>query len=174
MVWRIGVLWRRKIVQVAFPRRHVTDQKMFERLHRYLCEVESFGSDMHDTRHDRSVQTEEIVDDVPKRVEDRPNMSKRKISHVVNVLLSTVEEYYGTNDCTRTMHRKCKPWFIQIMLHMSSLHWFIQQLAAQPDFSGPTPCYLQMNVPLLMNVFLLRTTWCVGIWQSSRQTSSYI
>ncbi|GBN85099.1 hypothetical protein AVEN_237953-1 [Araneus ventricosus] len=54
-----------------FPRRHVTDRKMFERLHRCLCETGSFVTGMHDTGRGRSVRTPQVVEDILQRVEDR-------------------------------------------------------------------------------------------------------
>ncbi|GBL75904.1 hypothetical protein AVEN_234244-1 [Araneus ventricosus] len=40
-----------------FPRRRVTDRKMFERLNRCLCETGSFVTGMHDTGRGRNVRT---------------------------------------------------------------------------------------------------------------------
>ncbi|GBO20444.1 hypothetical protein AVEN_195796-1 [Araneus ventricosus] len=79
------ILYRRR-----FPRRHVTDQKMFERLHRCLCETGSFVTGMHDTGRGRSVRTPQVVEDILQRGENRPDISTREVSHAVNVPHSIV------------------------------------------------------------------------------------
>ncbi|GBN59341.1 hypothetical protein AVEN_272162-1 [Araneus ventricosus] len=44
-----------RLYRKRFPRRHVPDRKMFERLHWYLCEMGSFVTSMHAAAHGRSV-----------------------------------------------------------------------------------------------------------------------
>ncbi|GBN34307.1 hypothetical protein AVEN_257912-1 [Araneus ventricosus] len=74
-----------------FPRRHLSDRKLFERLHRCLCEMASFVTDMHDTGHGRSVRTPQVVEDIQEqRVEDRPVISLSEVSRAVNVPHSIV------------------------------------------------------------------------------------
>ncbi|GBN85116.1 hypothetical protein AVEN_258295-1 [Araneus ventricosus] len=60
-----------RLYRQRFPRRHVTDRKMFERLHRCLCETGSFVTGVHDTGSGRSVRTPQVVEDILQRVEDR-------------------------------------------------------------------------------------------------------
>ncbi|GBL77885.1 hypothetical protein AVEN_143221-1 [Araneus ventricosus] len=74
-----------RLYRQRFPRRHVTDRKMFERLHRCLCETGSFVTGMHDTGRSRSVRAPQVVEGILQRVEDRPDISTREISRAVNV-----------------------------------------------------------------------------------------
>ncbi|GBN55373.1 hypothetical protein AVEN_218176-1 [Araneus ventricosus] len=118
-----------RLYRQRFPRRHLPERKMFERLHRCLCETGSFVNGMHATGRGRSVRTPQVVEDILQKVEDRPDISKREISRAVNVLHSIVRRVLRDDP---TMYRKCKPSYLQIMRNVSSL----QQLAAQPDFSA--------------------------------------
>ncbi|GBM12274.1 hypothetical protein AVEN_155276-1 [Araneus ventricosus] len=95
---------------------------MFERLHGCLCETGSFVTGMHDTGRSRSVRTPQVVEDILQEVGDRPDISTREVSSAVNVPTRLFGENYGTKDNTPTMYRKCKPWYLQIMRHVSSLH----------------------------------------------------
>ncbi|GBM14499.1 hypothetical protein AVEN_101150-1 [Araneus ventricosus] len=64
-----------RLYRQRFPRRHVTDQKLFERLHRWLCETGSFVTGMHDTGRGRSVRTPKVAEDILQGVRDRPDIS---------------------------------------------------------------------------------------------------
>ncbi|GBN24843.1 hypothetical protein AVEN_265149-1 [Araneus ventricosus] len=79
-----------RLYRQRFPRRHMTDRKMFERLHQCLCETRSFVTGMHDTGRGRSVWTPKAVEDIRQRVEDRADISTQEISHAVNVPHSIV------------------------------------------------------------------------------------
>ncbi|GBO14990.1 hypothetical protein AVEN_77152-1 [Araneus ventricosus] len=83
-----------RLYRQSFPRIHVPERKMFERLHRCLCETGSFVTGMQATGRGRSVRAPQIVEDVLQRVED---------------------------------HYTPRVKFAR---------WFLQQLAAQPDFSA--------------------------------------
>ncbi|GBM39248.1 hypothetical protein AVEN_43649-1 [Araneus ventricosus] len=85
MIWKLKRLYRQRS-----PRRHVTDRKMFERLHRCLCETGSFVTCMHDTERGRSVRTPQVVADILQGVGDRPDLITREVSRAVNVPHSIV------------------------------------------------------------------------------------
>ncbi|GBM71573.1 hypothetical protein AVEN_82964-1 [Araneus ventricosus] len=70
-----------------FPRRHVPNRK---KVSVCLCETGSFVTGMHDTGHGRSVRTPQVVEDILQRVENRPDISTREVSHAVNVSHSIV------------------------------------------------------------------------------------
>ncbi|GBM59586.1 hypothetical protein AVEN_113010-1 [Araneus ventricosus] len=53
-----------RLYRQRFPRRHVTDLKLFEHLHRCLCETGSFVTGMHDTGRGRSVRTPQVVEGI--------------------------------------------------------------------------------------------------------------
>ncbi|GBL90565.1 hypothetical protein AVEN_179475-1 [Araneus ventricosus] len=79
-----------RLYRQRFPRRHLTDQKLFERLHRCLCETGSFVTGMHDTGRGRSVRTPQVVENILQGVGDRSDISKREVSHAINVPHSIV------------------------------------------------------------------------------------
>ncbi|GBM71782.1 hypothetical protein AVEN_79435-1 [Araneus ventricosus] len=79
-----------RLYRQRFPRRHVTDQKLFERLHRCLCETGSFVTGMQDTGRGRSVRTPQVVGGILQGVGDRPDISTREVSRAVNVSHSIV------------------------------------------------------------------------------------
>ncbi|GBN98572.1 hypothetical protein AVEN_39666-1 [Araneus ventricosus] len=64
-----------RLYRQRFPRRHVTDRKMFERLHWRLSGTGSFVTGIHHTGRGRSVRTPQVVEDILQRVEDRPDIS---------------------------------------------------------------------------------------------------
>ncbi|GBM66756.1 hypothetical protein AVEN_200133-1 [Araneus ventricosus] len=69
-----------RLYRQRFPRRHVTDRKMFERLHRCMCETGSFVTGMHDTGRSRCVRTPQVGEDILHGVGDRPDISTREVS----------------------------------------------------------------------------------------------
>ncbi|GBO04535.1 hypothetical protein AVEN_23795-1 [Araneus ventricosus] len=99
----------KRLYRHCFPRRHVTDRKMFERLHLCLCETGSFVTGMHDTGLGRSLRTPQVVEDILQGVGDRPDMSTREVSRAVNGPHSIVWRVLRTKDYIPTMYRKCKP-----------------------------------------------------------------
>ncbi|GBN97018.1 hypothetical protein AVEN_46673-1 [Araneus ventricosus] len=76
----VNALEAERLYRQRFPGRHAQDRKMFERLHRCLCETGSFVTGIHDTGGGRSVRTPQVVEDILKRVEDRPDISTREFS----------------------------------------------------------------------------------------------
>ncbi|GBL95053.1 hypothetical protein AVEN_188803-1 [Araneus ventricosus] len=94
-----------RLYRQRFPRRHVTDRKMFERLHRCLCGTGSFVTGIHDTGRGRSVQTPQVVEDILQRVEDRPDISTREVSRAVNVCRT--RDVLRDEGLHPTMYRKC-------------------------------------------------------------------
>ncbi|GBN69317.1 hypothetical protein AVEN_175128-1 [Araneus ventricosus] len=79
-----------RLYRQRFPRRHVPNRKMFERLHRCLRETGSIVTGMHARRRGRSVRTPQVIEDIMQRVEDRPDISTREVSRTVNVIHSIV------------------------------------------------------------------------------------
>ncbi|GBL98009.1 hypothetical protein AVEN_126898-1 [Araneus ventricosus] len=79
-----------RLYRQRFPRRHVTDEKLFERFKRCLCETGSFVTGMHDTGRGRSVRMPQVVEDILQGVGDRPDISTREVSRAVNVPRSIV------------------------------------------------------------------------------------
>ncbi|GBM47350.1 hypothetical protein AVEN_94457-1 [Araneus ventricosus] len=79
-----------RLYRQCFPRRHVPDRKMFERLHRCLSETGSFVTGMHATGRGRSVRMPQVVEDILQRVEDRSDISTREVSRAINLLHSIV------------------------------------------------------------------------------------
>ncbi|GBM32118.1 hypothetical protein AVEN_11908-1 [Araneus ventricosus] len=120
-----------------FPRRHLPDRKMFYLLHRCLCETGSFVTGMHDTGRGRRVRTPQVVEDILQRVRDRPDISTREVSRAVNVLPSIVWRvlrdeglhYYHVQKVQALIPADYAP-------RVKFACWFLQQLEAQPDFSG--------------------------------------
>ncbi|GBO12184.1 hypothetical protein AVEN_110076-1 [Araneus ventricosus] len=86
-------------------RRQVPELKMFERLHRCLCETGSFVNGMLATGYGRSVRTSQVVEDILQRMEDRPDINTRDISRAVNVIHSIVRRVLRDDP---TMYRKRK------------------------------------------------------------------
>ncbi|GBL92996.1 hypothetical protein AVEN_54634-1 [Araneus ventricosus] len=79
-----------RLYRQRFSRRHKTDRKMFELLHRCMCETGSFVTGMHDTGRGRSVRMPQVVENILQGVGDRPDISTREISRAVNVPHSIV------------------------------------------------------------------------------------
>lgn len=126
-----------RLYRQRFPRRHVPDRKMFEKLHRCLCETGSFVSDMQDTGRSRSVRTPQVEDNILQRVEDRPDISTREVSRAVNVSQSIVWQVLR-DEGLRPYHpqkvQALKPEDYAPRVEFS--RWLLQQLAAQPGFSA--------------------------------------
>ncbi|GBL80138.1 hypothetical protein AVEN_29129-1 [Araneus ventricosus] len=119
----------KRLYRQRFPRRRVTDQKLFERLHRCLCETGSFVTGMHDTGRGRSVRTPQVVEDILQGVGNRPDINTREVSRAVNVPHSIAWRVLRDEGYTPTMYRNYAP-------RVEFARWFLQQLAAQPDFSA--------------------------------------
>ncbi|GBL91800.1 hypothetical protein AVEN_172730-1 [Araneus ventricosus] len=126
-----------RLYRQRFPRRHVTDQKLFERLHRCLSETGSFVTSMHDAGRSRSVRTPQVVEDILQGVRDRPDISTREVSRAVNVPYSIVWRVLRDE--------RLHPYHVQKVQALipadyaplvEFAHWFLQQLTAQPDFSA--------------------------------------
>ncbi|GBL88986.1 hypothetical protein AVEN_255148-1 [Araneus ventricosus] len=64
-----------RLYRQRFPKRHVTDRKMIDQLHRCMCETGSFVTGMHDTGRSRSVRTPQVVEVILQGVGDRPEIS---------------------------------------------------------------------------------------------------
>ncbi|GBM06671.1 hypothetical protein AVEN_190886-1 [Araneus ventricosus] len=79
-----------RLYRQRFPRKQVTDQKLFERLHRCLCETGSFVTDMHDAGRGRSVRTPQVVENILQGVGDRPDIRTQEVSRAENVPHSIV------------------------------------------------------------------------------------
>ncbi|GBM49154.1 hypothetical protein AVEN_148079-1 [Araneus ventricosus] len=90
-----------RLYRQRFPRRHVPDRKMFERLHRCLCETGSFVSDMHDTGRGRSVRTPQAVEDILQGVEDRPDIrtSRETLVRILVAKTTTSSSTPSENTC---------------------------------------------------------------------------
>ncbi|GBO26043.1 hypothetical protein AVEN_192585-1 [Araneus ventricosus] len=108
---------------------------MFERLHRCLCEMGSFVTGMHDTGRGRSVRTPQVVEDILQGLGDRSDMSTREVSLAVNEPHSIVWRVPRDEG----LH----PYHVQEALipadyapRVEFARWFLQQLAAQPEFSA--------------------------------------
>ncbi|GBN33100.1 hypothetical protein AVEN_205566-1 [Araneus ventricosus] len=110
---------------------------MFERLYRCLCEKGSFVTCMHDTGRGSSVRTPQVVEDILQGVGNRPDNSTREVSRAVNVPDSIVWPVLRDEG----LH----PYYVQKVQalipadyapRVEFAHWFLQQLAAQPDFSA--------------------------------------
>ncbi|GBM73317.1 hypothetical protein AVEN_246380-1 [Araneus ventricosus] len=110
---------------------------MFERLHRCMCETGSFVTGMHGTGRDRSVRTPQVVEDILQGVGDRLDIITREVSRAVNVPHSIV---WGV-----LREEGLHPYHVQKVQalipadyapRVDFARWFLQQLAAQPDFSA--------------------------------------
>ncbi|GBN02817.1 hypothetical protein AVEN_221985-1 [Araneus ventricosus] len=115
----------------------MTYQKLFERLHRCLCETGSFVTGMHDTGHGTSVRTPQVVEDILQGVGDRPDISAREVSRAVNVPHLIVWRVLRDEG----LH----PYHVQKLQalipadyapRVEFARWFLQQLETQPDFSA--------------------------------------
>ncbi|GBO31102.1 hypothetical protein AVEN_86053-1 [Araneus ventricosus] len=126
-----------RLYRQRFPRRHVPDRKMFERLHRCLCETGSFVTGMHDTGHGRSVRTPQVVENILQRVEDRPDISTREVSRAVNVPHSIVWRVLRDEGLHPYRVQKVQALIPEDYVpHVECARWFMQQIAAQPNFSA--------------------------------------
>ncbi|GBM94632.1 hypothetical protein AVEN_20061-1 [Araneus ventricosus] len=126
-----------RLYRQRFPRRHVIDQKLFERLHRYLCETGSFLSGMHDAERGRSVRTPQVVEDILQGVGECPYIRTREVSRAVNVFHSIVWRVLR-DDGLHLCHVQKVQVFIpaDYAPRVEFARWFLQQLTAQPDFSA--------------------------------------
>ncbi|GBM40708.1 hypothetical protein AVEN_159676-1 [Araneus ventricosus] len=145
-----------RLYRQHFPRRHVSDRKMFERLHWCLCETGSFVTSMHVTGRGRSVQMPQVVEDVLQRVEDCPDISTREVSRAVNVLHSTVWRVLR-DEGLHPYHVQKVQAFIpaDYAPRVEFAHWFLQQRSLILVHM----CYSQMKAPLLVKAFLIHTTF---------------
>ncbi|GBM43308.1 hypothetical protein AVEN_220834-1 [Araneus ventricosus] len=127
-----------RLQRQRFPRRHVTDRKMLERLHRRLCETGSFVTGMHDdTGHIRSVRTPQVVEDILQGVGDRPDISTREVSRAVNVRHSIVWRVLWGEGLHPSHVQKVQALIpADYVPRVEFARWFLQQLEAQPDFSA--------------------------------------
>ncbi|GBN27983.1 hypothetical protein AVEN_264206-1 [Araneus ventricosus] len=126
-----------RLYRQRFLRRHVTDQKLFGRLHRYLCETGSFVTGMHDTGRGRSVRTPQVVEDILQGVGDRPDISTREVSRAVNVPYSIVWRVLRDEGLHPYHVQKVQALIpADYASRVEFARWFLQQLAEQPDFSA--------------------------------------
>ncbi|GBN95133.1 hypothetical protein AVEN_243365-1 [Araneus ventricosus] len=110
---------------------------MFERLHRYMCETGSSVTGMHDTGRGRSVRTAQVVDDILQGVGDRPDISTEEVSLVLNVPHSIVWRVLWDEGLHPYHVQKVQALIpADYAPSVEIAHWFLQQLAAQPDFSA--------------------------------------
>ncbi|GBM84915.1 hypothetical protein AVEN_23714-1 [Araneus ventricosus] len=125
-----------RLYRQRFPRRHVTDQKLFERLHRCLCETGSFVTGMHDTGRCRSVRTPQVVEDILQGVRDRTDIITREVSRAVNVPHSIVWRVLRDEGLHPYHVQKVQALIpADYAPRVEFARWFLQQLAAQPDFN---------------------------------------
>ncbi|GIY70241.1 hypothetical protein CEXT_244581 [Caerostris extrusa] len=96
----------------------------------------------------------QVKQDILQRVEDHPN-TLREFSHApLDCLASATGQKISPLPCTES----ASLGYLLIMRHVSSLHiGFLQQLAAQPDFSAHL--LSTDESPLLVKASLLRTTF---------------
>ncbi|GBM49721.1 hypothetical protein AVEN_206219-1 [Araneus ventricosus] len=119
-----------RLCRQRLMRRHVTDQKLFERLHRCLCETGSFVTGMHDTGRGRSVRTPQVVEDIL-QVGNRPNISTREVSRAVNVSHSIVWRVLRDEGLHPYHVQKVQALIpADYALHVEFVRSFLQQLAA--------------------------------------------
>ncbi|GBO31413.1 hypothetical protein AVEN_145815-1 [Araneus ventricosus] len=124
-----------RLYRQRFPRRHVTDQKLFERLHRCLCETGSFVTGMHDTGRGRSVRMPQVVEYIVQGVGDGP--VTREVSRGVNVPHSIVWRVLRDEGLHPYQVQKVQALIpADYAPRFEFARWFLQQLAAQPDFSA--------------------------------------
>ncbi|GBN58159.1 hypothetical protein AVEN_22722-1 [Araneus ventricosus] len=125
-----------RLYRQRFPRRHVTNQKMFERLHRCLCETGSFVTGMHDTGRGRSVLMSQAVENILQGVGDRPDIITREDSRAINVPHSIVWRVLRDEGLHPYHVQKVQALIpADYAPRVEFARWFLQQLAAQPDFS---------------------------------------
>ncbi|GBN31960.1 hypothetical protein AVEN_39360-1 [Araneus ventricosus] len=124
-----------RLYRQRFPRRHVTDQKLFERLHRCLCEPGSFVTGMHDTGRGGSVRTPQVVEDILQGVGDSPDISTRDVSRAVNVPHSIVWRILRDEGLHPYHVQKVQALIpTDYAPRVEFARWFLQQPVAQPDF----------------------------------------
>ncbi|GFV66136.1 uncharacterized protein TNCV_2900621 [Trichonephila clavipes] len=66
------------------------DHRIFQRLHRQLCETRSFHITRHDSSRRRAVCCPGLKESVLNIVADEPDSSTRALAHHVNVSYQTV------------------------------------------------------------------------------------
>ncbi|GBN77577.1 hypothetical protein AVEN_26135-1 [Araneus ventricosus] len=90
---------------------------------------------MYDTGRGRSVRTPQIVEDILERVGDRPDISTREVSRAVphsivwRVLRDEGLHPYHVQKVQAVIPADYAP-------RVEFARWFLQQIAAQPDFSA--------------------------------------
>ncbi|GBM47601.1 hypothetical protein AVEN_228610-1 [Araneus ventricosus] len=92
---------------------------------------------MHDTGRGRSVRTQQVVQDILQGVGDRPDISTREVSRAVNMPHSIVWQVLR-DEGLHPYHVQKKQALIpgDYAPLVEFARWFLQQLAAPPDFSA--------------------------------------
>ncbi|GBO22705.1 hypothetical protein AVEN_142451-1 [Araneus ventricosus] len=102
-----------------------------------MCETGSFVTGVHDTGRGRSVRTPQVVEDIPQGVGDRPDISTREVSRAVNVPHSIVWRVLRDEGLHPYHVQKVQALIpADYAQRVGFERWFLQQLAAQPDFSA--------------------------------------
>lgn len=124
-----------RMYQAQFPDRRMPDHRMFQRLHRQLCETGSFLSTRHTAGRPTYVRSPSLEETILNIVNERPSLSTRGISRLVGVSHQTV---------IRILHdNRLHPFHFQrvqalnpadYQLRLNFCQWVVQQYALQSDF----------------------------------------
>ncbi|GBN25951.1 hypothetical protein AVEN_28490-1 [Araneus ventricosus] len=92
---------------------------------------------MHDTGRGRSVRTPQVVEDILQGVKYRPDISTREVSRAVNVPHSIVWRVLRGEGLHPYHVQKVQALIpADYAPRVEFARWFMQQLAARPDFSA--------------------------------------
>ncbi|GBM51915.1 hypothetical protein AVEN_184012-1, partial [Araneus ventricosus] len=92
---------------------------------------------LHDTGRGRSVRTPQVVEDILQGVGDSPDISKREVSRAVNVSHSIVWRVLRDEGLHPYHVQKVQALIpADYAPRVEFACWFLQQIAAQPDFSA--------------------------------------
>lgn len=124
-----------RLYQERFPNSRMTNHKMFERLHRHLCENGSFIASCDGRTGTRTVRHPNMEETILNIVDETPRTSTRAIARRVHVSQPTVWRVLN--------EERLHPFHIQRVqalqasdypLRVEFCQWFLQQCALQPDF----------------------------------------
>lgn len=126
-----------RLYRERFPQRPVPDRRIFQRVHRQLCETGSFHADRRDAGCSRTVRTPHRIEAIVDDVDERPDGSTRAMARSHGVSHMTV---------WRVLHEEhLHPYHLHGVQALQEAdyprrvtfaRWYLQQCTVQPQFAA--------------------------------------